>query len=246
MKTATARRVSPFELFAGVAVIVAFVFAIASPRVASQGDAARMLFIHVPTIWLAYLAFGVTFIASTGYLLTRRLRWDHVAAASAEIGVVFTTVAVLGGMIWGKATWNVYWTWDARLTLTAIMLFVYIGYLALRRAISDPEARARRSAVLGIIGLVQLIPVHFSVTWWRTLHQPNTFRPRDIQMDGPILAALLVALGAFTIVYVALLRRRIQLADYELVIYREVAAAEGPVAGDVVSAPIINPNEGGS
>jgi len=246
MKTTAARRVSPFELFAGLAVIVAFVFAIASPRVASQGDAARMLFIHVPTIWLAYLAFGVTFCASIGYLLTRRLRWDHIAASSAEIGVVFTTVAVLGGMIWGKATWNVYWTWDARLTLTAIMLFVYIGYLALRRAIPDPEARARRSAVLGVIGLVQLVPVHFSVTWWRTLHQPNTFRPRDIQMDGPILAALLVAVGAFTIVYVALLLRRVQLAEYELAIYREAAAAEGPIAGDAVSAPIIDPNGSGS
>jgi len=239
MNNATRKRPALLDVVAVVAVLVALGFAIGSPRVESQGDAARMLFIHVPTIWLAYLAFGVTFVASILYLATRKLRWDHVAGSSAELGVVFTTVAIIGGMIWGKATWNVYWTWDARLTLTAIMLFVYIGYLALRRAIPDPEARARRSAVLGIVGLVQLIPVHFSVTWWRTLHQTNTFRPRDFQMDGPILLALLVAVGAFTLAYVALLRHRIELSRLELEAHFSAAAADGPVAGDVVMAPSV-------
>jgi heme exporter protein C len=227
------------DIVAIVAVIGALAFSLSSPRVESQGDAARMLFIHVPTIWLAYLAFAVTFLASIAYLVKGKLRWDHIAGSSAELGVVFTTVAIIGGMIWGKATWNVYWTWDARLTLTAIMLFVYIGYLALRRAIPDPETRARRSAVLGILGLVQLIPVHFSVTWWRTLHQTNTFRPRDIQMDGPILAALLASVAAFTIVYAALLRSRVRLAELELRAHIAAAAVEGPVAGDAVTAPAI-------
>ncbi len=233
------RRPGWLDVTALIAVAGALVFAMVSPRVESQGDSARMLFIHVPTIWLAYLAFAVTFVASITYLITKRLRWDLIAGSSAEIGVVFTTVAIIGGMIWGKATWNVYWTWDARLTLTAIMLFVYIGYLALRRAIADPEARARRTAVLGILGLVQLIPVHFSVTWWRTLHQTNTFRPRDIQMDGPILAALLISVAAFTIVYAALLRHRYELAQLELAAHEAAAAADGPVAGDAVSAPSI-------
>lgn len=235
----TRGRLAWLDLTAVVAVVGALVFAMASPRVESQGDSARMLFIHVPTIWLAYLAFAVTFVSSIAYLVSRDLKWDLVAGSSGEIGVVFTTVAIIGGMIWGKATWNVYWTWDARLTLTAVMLFVYIGYLALRRAIPDPVARARRSSVLGIVGLVQLIPVHFSVTWWRTLHQTNTFRPRDIQMDGPILAALLVSVAAFTVVYAALLRRRYQLAGYELNADRAATAADGPVAGDAVSAPTI-------
>lgn len=227
------------DVTAVLAVGGALVFAMVSPKVESQGDAARMLFVHVPTIWLAYLAFTVTFVASIGYLVTRRLRWDLVAGSSAEIGVVFTTVAIIGGMIWGKATWNVYWTWDARLTLTAILLFVYLGYLALRRAISDPVARARRSSILGILGLVQLIPVHFSVTWWRTLHQTNTFRPRDIQMDGPILAALLISVAAFTLTYAALLRHRVALAQIELEAIEAAVATQGPVAGDAVASPTI-------
>lgn len=240
MSDATRRRPSVLDGVAIVAIIGALVFSLTSPRIASQGDSARMLFIHVPTIWLAYLAFAVTFLASIAYLVGGKLRWDHIAGSSAELGVVFTTVAIIGGMIWGKATWNVYWTWDARLTLTAIMLFVYIGYLALRRAIPDPETRARRSAVLGILGLVQLVPVHFSVTWWRTLHQTNTFRPRDIQMDGPILAALLVSVAAFTIVYAALLRSRVRLSELELQAHIAAAAVAGPVAGDAVTVPAID------
>lgn len=239
MSESTRKRLGTLDLIAILAVLTAFAFAMASPRVANQGDAARMLFVHVPTIWLAYLAFGVTFVASITYLATRKLRWDHVAGSSAEIGVVFTTVAIIGGMIWGKATWDVYWTWDARLTLTAIMLFVYVGYLALRRAIPDPEIRARRTAVLGIVGLVQLIPVHFSVTWWRTLHQTNTFRPRNIQMDGPIFAALMTAVVAFTIVYAALLRHRVRLAALEFEAEMAALAAEGPVAGDAVMPPSV-------
>ena len=241
MTQATRRSLTWLDVLAVVSVIAALTFALASPRVESQGDAARMLFVHVPTIWIAYLAFFVTFLTSIAYLVTKTLKWDLVAGSSAELGVVFTTAAIMGGAIWGKATWNVYWTWDARLTLTAIMLFVYIGYLALRRAIPDPEARARRSSVLGILGLVQLIPVHFSVTWWRTLHQTNTFRPRDIQMDGPILAALLASVAAFTLVYAALLRHRIELAELDLAAYEAAAATEGPVAGDAVSAPTIGP-----
>lgn len=236
------RRSAWLDIAAVAVVLGALLFALLSPRVESQGDSARMLFVHVPTIWLAYLAFAVTFGASITYLVTRSLRWDLIAGSSAEIGVVFTTVAIIGGMIWGKATWNVYWTWDARLTLTAIMLFVYIGYLALRRAIPEPEARARRSSVLGILGLVQLIPVHFSVTWWRTLHQANTFRPRDIQMDGPILAALLISVAAFTVVYARLLHYRYELALLHLAQYEAAAAVEGPVAGDAVSAPTIGPS----
>ena len=149
--------------------------------------------IGTPTIWLAYLAFAVTFVASITYLVTNKLRWDHFAGASAEIGVVFTTVAIIGGMIWGKATWNVYWTWDARLTLTAIMLFVYIGYLALRRAIPEPSTRARTSAIYASLAIVQVPIVHFSVSWWADIHQTATLvRPDGMQIDGIHFRAVLL------------------------------------------------------
>jgi heme exporter protein C len=235
----TIRRPAWLDVAALVFVFVALALALTSPPIEGQGDSGRMLFIHVPTIWLAYLAFAVTFVASIAYLATKALKWDLVAASSAEIGVVFTTVAIIGGAIWGKATWNVYWTWDARLTLTAVMLFVYIGYLALRRAIPDPEARARRSSVLGVLGLVQLIPVHFSVVWWRTLHQTNTFSPRGIEMDMSIRIVLFTAVAAFTVVYAALLKHRVELAQLDLESHEAAAAAEGPVAGDAVSAPSV-------
>ncbi len=238
----TRRRPAWLDIAAVVAVVGAIVVAATSPNIAGQGDSARMLYIHVPTIWLAYLAFAVTFVASIVYLMTKRLNWDLVAASSAEIGVVFTTVAIIGGAIWGKATWDVYWTWDARLTLTAVMLFVYIGYLALRRAIPDPETKAQRSSVLGILGLVQLIPVHFSVVWWRTLHQTNTFSPRGIEMDMSIRLFLYSAVIAFTVIYAALLKYRVELAKLELASHQAAAAAQGPVAGDAVSAPSIGSN----
>ena len=119
------------------------------------------------------------------------------------------------------------------------MLFVYIGYLALRRAIPDPETKARRSAVLGILGLVQLIPVHFSVVWWRTLHQTNTFSPRGIEMDTSIRLFLYSAVIAFTVIYAALLKYRLELAKLELASQQAAAAARGPVAGDAVTAPSI-------
>lgn len=246
MSDATRRSLQWLDIVAVAGVLAALGFAIGSPRIEGQGDSARLLYLHVPTIWLAYLAFAVTFVASITYLVSKKLKWDLVAGSSAEIGVVFTTLAIIGGAIWGKATWNVYWTWDARLTLTAVMLFVYIGYLALRRAIADPEARARRSSVLGILGLVQLIPVHFSVTWWRTLHQTNTFSPRGIEMDWPIRIALGVGVVGFTLVYAALLRHRVALARLELRAVEAAAAIDGPVAGDVVAAPQIETEGAGA
>ena len=140
----TRNRLVEIGAIAGVG--TALVAALAVPPEATQGDLARMLFVHVPSIWLAYLAFFVTLIGSAAYLRTRSMRWDRVAGASAEIGVVFTGAAILSGMIWGKPTWGVWWTWDARLVLTAVLFFVYLGYLALRRSTPDPTTRARRSA----------------------------------------------------------------------------------------------------
>ncbi|MBT8198421.1 MAG: cytochrome c biogenesis protein CcsA [Acidimicrobiia bacterium] len=220
----------------------ALVAGLLSPEDAVQGDLARLLNVHVPAAWVAYLAFGVTFVASIGYLLTRRLSWDRIAAASAELGVVFTGLTIFLGMIWGRPIWGVYWTWDARLTATAVMFFVYLGYLALRRSIPDRQTRARRSAILGIVAIAQLPVVHFSVYWWRTLHQPPTLlRPDEVQMDTPFLVAFLAAFSLFTVIYALLLRSRIRIEELEAEA-DELMASSAVVAGDAVSTPTGRPS----
>lgn len=238
MRTQTRIRRWPWVAIA-LSLAVAFTLSMVSPADSVQGDLVRIMYVHVPSAWLAYLAFFVTFVGSIAYLVTRNLRWDRIAAASAEIGVYFTGLAIALGMIWAKPTWGVWWTWDARLTLTAIMFFVYLGYLALRRTTDDPVLRAGRAAVLGVLGAVQIPIVHFSVIWWRTLHQP----PSLIRPDGPaiqdplMLAALIGGVAAFTVAYVSLMIKRIELIHLE---DRRVAvenAIERPVAGEAVTAP---------
>ena len=155
MTTAAPQRSRVWPWFAmGIAGLVTFVVAMAVSQDAVQGQLSRILYVHVPGAWLAYLAFVVTMVASAMYLWRSTLVWDRLAASSAEIGVYFTGLTLVLGMIWGKPTWGVWWTWDARLTLTAIMFFVYLGYLALRRTTDDIEARAKRSAILGVLAVV--------------------------------------------------------------------------------------------
>lgn len=216
----------------------ALVVAVSVPPEQTQGDLARMLFVHVPSIWIAYLAFSVTLVTSVLFLARRRLVFDRVAAASAEVGVLFTGLAILTGMIWGKPTWGVWWTWDARLVLTAVLFFVYLGYLALRRSMDDPITRARRSAWFGVLAIVQIPVIHFSVIWWRTLHQrASIVRPGGLEMDAPFVAAFLFALVAFTLVYPALLEQRRHLAHLEDEVEAALAGADVALAGSAVTAP---------
>jgi heme exporter protein C len=182
------------------------------PADAAQGNVQRLMYVHVPAAWLAFLSFFVVFVMSVLYLIQRDARWDRAAASSAEIGVVFTVVTLLLGMMWGKPTWGVFWTWDPRLTTTAILLAIYVGYLALRSFADDEERRARWSAVVGVIGFANVPIVYMSVTWWRTLHQPPS-SPRSVAPD--ILWTLMLNLAAFTLVYAFLMVRRIRLARLE-------------------------------
>ena len=228
----------PLDLAAIGTLVTAFVAGLVVPPDAVQGDLQRIMYVHVPSAWLAYLSFTVTLVASVAYLRVRSLRWDRLAGASAEVGVVFTGLALITGMIWGKPVWGVWWTWDARLVLTAVMFFVYLGYLALRRSFEDPQIRAHRSAVLGVVAALQIPIVHFSVTWWRGLHQPPTvLRPDNPQIDAPLLFALLMAVTAFTVVFAALVTRRAELTAAE-------DAARQPddtdvTAGSAITAPIV-------
>lgn len=182
------------------------------PADSMQGDIQRLMYVHVPAAWLAFLSFFVVFLMSVLYLIQRDLRWDRVAQSSAEIGVVFTALTLALGSMWGKPTWGVWWTWDPRLTTTAIMLAIYVGYLAIRSFAEDPDKRARWAAIVGIIGFANVPIVYLSVIWWRTLHQPPS-SPRSVSPE--ILWTLMFNLAAFTLVYIYLMIRRIRLAKLE-------------------------------
>lgn len=181
-----------------------------APTDAVQGDVYRVMFVHVPAAWLAYLAFIVVFLASVGWLWTRRPWFDALAVASAEIGVLFTGLCIVAGSIWAKPTWGVWWTWDPRLVTTSVMFFMYLGYLILRSLSTDFERRATRSAVLGIIAVVDIPIVHLSVLWMNSLHQlPTVMRiGGDPALDASMGMTLGFSVLAFTLVYLALLAER--------------------------------------
>ena len=202
----------------GLVVAIALTTALLGvPADATQGDVQRIMYIHVPSAWLAYLAFFVTMAAGLGYLVRRDPRLDRVAVSSAEIGVVFTGLAIATGAIWGRPTWGRWWDWDPRLTTTAVLFLVYVGYLLLRSVVADPDRRARVAAVIGLVGFLNVPIVHFSVLWWRSLHQPPTvIRPGDPTIDHLLLAQLLYSVVAFTLLYLWLLGQRVALERLEV------------------------------
>jgi heme exporter protein C len=216
-----------------LAALTGVVLALSTPPEAVQRTYARILHIHVPSAWLAFLAFGVTAFGSIMWRLRRKMVWDRLAASSAEIGVLFTGLALLTGAIWGKPVWGVFFDWgDARMASTAVMFLVYLGYLALRRFSPDREAAANRASILGIVAVVQVPLVYFSVNLFRTLHQTQSIRPDGTTMDPSMVIALLVNLGAFTLIYISFLVAR-------MIVAREEAELVGarPVAGAAVISP---------
>src|SRR5438445_1593716 len=209
-----------------------------APPDAVQGDAQRLMYLHVPAAWVAYLAFGVTALASALWLWprTRAVVWDRVAASSAELGVIFTALTLVLGSLWGRPVWGVWWAWDARLVTTAVLFFLYLGYLALRRIPAAPEARAKRCAIAALIAFADVPIVHFSVNWWRTLHQQGTvFNERlDAKIHGVMAFTLWFGVLAFTLLYVYLLDRRFRLLALEE--QREEREVEAAIAERVAAA----------
>ena len=179
-----------------------------SPNDRVQKTGVRILYIHVPSAWLAYLAFGVTGLSSAAYLWkrTRSLQWDRLAGASAEVGVLFMGITLVSGSLWGRISWGQFWTWDARLTTTAFLFVTYVGYLAVRDLGGTHQQRAKRSAVMALLAMLEVPLVHYSVKWWRPLHQNETVEQG--KLNGLMLFSLFIGLISFTLLYVWLVIHR--------------------------------------
>lgn len=177
-----------------------------------QGSTVRIMYVHVPAIWVAYLAFGLTAVCSAAYLSgkNRSIAWDRLAGASGEIGVLFVAVSLVTGSLWGRLTWGTYWVWDARLTSTAFLFITYIGYLAVRRLGGTLRQRARRSSVLALLAVLEIPLVHFSVKLWRSLHQDASVADPNakVQMDGLMLFTLFLGLATFTALFAWMVMHR--------------------------------------
>jgi heme exporter protein C len=183
-----------------------------------QGQHVRLLFVHPGVAWTAYVAFSITTIASLLWLWpkTRKPFWDQIASGSTEIGIVFTVLALITGSIWGRPTWGTWWEWDARITSTTLLLFMYLGVLAVRRVPSSSDARARRSAIVALIAFLDVPIVHFSVKWWRTLHQKaSLLAPEKPHVHGWQLVALILSFFGFTFLYFWMLIQRYRIARWE-------------------------------
>ncbi len=178
---------------------------LAAPTELFQGVPQRIMYVHVPSVIAAYTALLVVFVASVVYLWRRDSNWDRVAQASAELGVLFISMTLASGAIWGKPVWGTWWTWDARLTTTLILWFIYVAYLIVRAWAPGPRG-ARAAAVIGIVGVLDIPLIHWSALLLRTLHpQPTVFRAAGPALPGSMLVPLVIGIGAFLAVYAVLM-----------------------------------------
>jgi heme exporter protein C len=190
-----------------LALFMAFLFA---PTEATMGDVQRIFYFHVPSAWAAFLAFSVVFVASVQWLRTKQTRWDAMAVSATEVGIVFCSIALITGSIWAKPTWGTWWDWDPRLTTTLILWLIYVSYLMLRTSVENPARRASLSAVVGIVGFVDVPIVFMSIRWWRTIH-PVLLGSGGFDMAPSMVVTLVICVAAFTLLFVHLLRLRVSL-----------------------------------
>jgi heme exporter protein C len=209
-----ATRVLGFASLVMLAVATYGIFFVAGP-LAVQGDAARILYFHVPMAWVAFLAFFVVFGAGIAYLRTGNDRWDRLGRASAEVGVIFTTLVLITGAIWGYPIWGTWWSWDPKLTTTLILWFMYVAYLMVR-SYAEPPRGPRFAAIVGIVAFVDVPIVYLSSYWWRTLHPPPAIGPlAEQQPSSSIVWILMLSLVAFTVFFAFLVRVRAEIEDAE-------------------------------
>ncbi len=210
---------SRFAVVAAVLFLLGLYYGlVVAPPDYQMGDSYRIIFIHVPSAWLSMFSYSVMAISAGIGLVWHIKVADFVARSVAPLGAMFTFCALVTGSLWGKPTWGTYWVWDARLTSELLLLFLFIGYIALSGAIEDRRTAARASALLALVGLINLPIIHFSVEWWNTLHQGSTIsklgRP---SIDTRMLIPLLIMFAAFNFYFVAavLNRLRCELLDQE-------------------------------
>lgn len=207
-----------------LAVVAAQILAfLVSPPDRDMGHLQKIMYVHVPAAWNAFIAFFVVAVSSLLYLWRRNERHDLLAAAAAEVGAVLTGLTLVLGSIWGRPTWGVWWTWDPRLTSTAVLFLIFVGYLSLRAFVEDPERRAQWSAAVGLLGALNVPIVYMSVRWWRTLHQiqssPSTVDPQYVLgLRANAIAFLLV------LIYFVYKRYRAALLEREVERLNEIAA----------------------
>ncbi|MFV0316767.1 MAG: cytochrome c biogenesis protein CcsA [Microthrixaceae bacterium] len=196
----------------GIAVVGVFGLAVSAPD-RQLGETIRILYMHVPTVSVAYIAFVITAIGSVVYLVKRSEFWDLLAASSAEIGVLFFALTIFDGMMWGKVTWGVFWRWEPRLVTTTVLMLTYIGYLVVRSIPSDRRTRGTLSAVIGIMAVVNIPITHKAVDWWRGLHQSGTVLGTvDPEMAGTQLFTTYLAMTVGIVVFAWLLMHRFRVA----------------------------------
>ena len=203
-------------------VVFAYTSFFFAPEDEVQGSVQRIFYVHVASAWIAALAFGVVFVGSIVYLVNRSMKWDALAGAAAEVGLLFTTVVLVTGMLWGKAVWGVFWTWEPRLTSVLVLWLLYLAYVAIRMYVPEPTQKARFSAVLGIVSFLDVPIVYLSVKWWRTLHPEQVIVTEGgPQLPAAMLVALLVGLASMTLVFVYFVRKRLAITSLENQIRRE-------------------------
>jgi len=175
---------------------------VVAPADYEQGDSYRIIFVHVPSAWMSMFVYMVMAVSSAVFLIWRMKLADIVAWASAPIGASFTLIALVSGALWGKPMWGTYWVWDARLTSELLLLFIYLGYMALRESIEHPQTAARAAAILAVVGVINIPIIHFSVEWWNTLHQPATISKFDKpSMHISMLKPLLLMVAGFQLLF---------------------------------------------
>lgn len=186
-----------------------------SPADQNQGEAVRIMYVHVPSATAAYIGCFLTTIGSAIFLWKKSQWWELVAYAGAEVATLFTAITLVTGMLWGRPTWGVFWIWDARLTSTAMLLLLLLGYLAVRRLAADYQVRAKRASIVGLLLVPNVIIVRESVNWWRTLHQKPTLNVVGAHIEGLMLFSLFIGFIAITLVFVWLLMHRFRVAWLE-------------------------------